>query len=418
MSTIRRYPAASIFILAHLLLGLAFASFGWDRTWKTLGFVELPPHFTDLRTVAAAPEAMALGHDPLVENPTDPLRRPMNYPRIWAYMAQYVNLDISGLTAVGVAFWLLFIASVLIIMHVSGPEWRDNRYVLLPALSSASWFPLHQGNNDLLVFFLIVVGLYAFVRSKGFSLVMVAVATMLKVYPIILFPVLLSRDNGKIANAGIVGSFAACLGFWLYNVSDLQLIRAGNTALVNHTYGFGSLHSIPKILPSYAGMLWTTNSRWELVFFVACAACAACVFLIGFIGGKKSSNRGDATVELFFIGGATLYTGTFVLGNNWDYRLIVLILCVPYIVLMPRVLRYAVMAAIVIAMNYWTFNYIGALLSNSSTKLQFLVTMFVQVGKCSLCALLLYELGQLMRRRLTADSKSRYGTTVDATVTS
>ena len=410
MSIISRHPAASIFILAHLLMGAAFASFGWDRTWISLGFVELPPYFTDLRTVAAAPEAMALGRDPLIENPTDPLGRPMNYPRIWAYLAQYVHLNLLGLTAVGIVFWLLFIASVLIVMRSSGPEWRNNRYVLLAALSSASWFPLHQGNNDLLIFFLTVVGLYAFERCKSCSLAMIAAATMLKVYPIILFPVLVSRDNGKIANAGIVGTFAACLGFWLYNVSDLQLIRAGNTALVNHTYGFGSLLSIPKILPSYEGMLWATNAKWELVFFIVCAVSAVCIFLLGFIGGNKSSRRSDATVELFFIGGATLYTGTFVLGNNWDYRLIFLILCVPYIALMPRALRYAVMAALLISMNYWTFTYIGAALSHSSSKVQFVLTMFVQLAKCSLCALLLYELGQVMRRRLTSDSESHQGT--------
>src|SRR5882757_834152 len=410
MSIISRHPAASIFILAHLLMGAAFASFGWDRTWISLGFVELPPYFTDLRTVAAAPEAMALGRDPLIENPTDPLGRPMNYPRIWAYLARYVHLNLLGLTAVGIVFWLLFIASVLIVMRSSGPEWRNNRYVLLAALSSASWFPLHQGNNDLLIFFLTVVGLYAFERCKSCSLAMIAAATMLKVYPIILFPVLVSRDNGKIANAGIVGTFAACLGFWLYNVSDLQLIRAGNTALVNHTYGFGSLLSIPKILPSYEGMLWATNAKWELVFFIVCAVSAVCIFLLGFIGGNKSSRRSDATVELFFIGGATLYTGTFVLGNNWDYRLIFLILCVPYIALMPRALRYAVMAALLISMNYWTFTYIGAALSHSSSKVQFVLTMFVQLAKCSLCALLLYELGQVMRRRLTSDSESHQGT--------
>jgi Glycosyltransferase family 87 len=407
MSIISRHPAASIFVLAHLLMGAAFATFGWDRTWISLGFVELPPYFTDLRTVAAAPEAMALGYDPLIENPTDPLRRPMNYPRIWAYMARYVHLNLPGLTAVGIAFWLLFVASVLLIIHVSGPEWRNNRYVLLAALSSASWFPLHQGNNDLLMFFLTVVSLYVFGRCKSCSLAMVAAATMLKVYPIILFPVLVSRDNGRIVNAGIIGTFAACLGFWLYNVSDLQLIRAGNTALVNHTYGFGSLHSIPKILPSYEGMLWETNGKWELVFFIVCAVCAVCIFLLGFISGNKSSRKSDATAELLFIGGATLYTGTFVLGNNWDYRLIFLILCVPYIALMPRTLRYVIMAALLISMNYWTFTYIGAALSHSSSKVQFVLTMFIQLAKCSLCALLLYELGQVMRRRLTADSESR-----------
>jgi hypothetical protein len=112
-------------------------------------------------------------------------------------------------------------------------------------------------------------------------------------------------------------------------------------------------------------------------------------------------------VELFFIGGATLYAGTFVLGNNWDYRLIFLILCVPYVALMPRTLRYAVMAALLISMNYWTFTYIGAALSHSSSKVQFVLTMFIQLAKCSLCALLLYELGQVMRRRLTAGSESR-----------
>jgi len=132
---------------------------------------------------------------------------------------------------------------------------------------------------------------------------------------------------------------------------------------------------------------------------------------LGFIRSKRLSKEIDSTAELFFIGGATLYTATFVLGNNWDYRLIFLILCAPYVVTTAQPQRYALMAATLISMNYWTFSYIAALLSNSSTKAQFIVTMFVQVGKCSLCALLLYELGQLVRRRLTTTASDRlYGT--------
>ena len=271
-----------------------------------------------------------------------------------------------------------------------------------PLCRRQAGFRWHQGNNDLLMFFLTVVGLYVFGRCKSCSLAMVAAATMLKVYPIILFPVLVSRDNGRIVNAGIVGTLAACLGFWLYNVSDLQLIRTGNSALVNHTYGLGSLHSIPRYLPSYEGMLWETNAKSELVFFIVCAVCAVCIFLLGFIGGNKSSRRSDAIVELFFIGGATIYTGIFVLGNNWDYETILShSVCTLYH-------SDASNAAICRDGGVADFNELldvqlsrcGAF--HSSSKVQFVLTMFIQLAKCSLCALLLYELGQVMRRRLTA----------------
>jgi hypothetical protein len=63
--------------------------------------------------------------------------------------------------------------------------------------------------------------------------------------------------------------------------------------------------------------------------------------------------------------GAYVYVGTFILSSNWDYRLIFLILCVPYVMSAnDRYLRILISLSLIIAFNqlplYFALGPIGA----------------------------------------------------------
>jgi hypothetical protein len=393
---------ARLFLLSHLLIVCSFGIFGWDNTWLFFDFAKPPLEapFLDLWTIRAAPEAMALGLDPLVNNPTEFTGLVMNYPRIWAHAANYVQLNDMGVMIMGTVLWLLFVISVLMLIDASGPNTRNSKYVVTLALMPASWFVLIEGNNDLLIFFLTVVCCRFFATSRIFSLFVVGLATVLKIYPIVVFPVFLHRSNGKAVNAAIVAACLLCVAYLLFQLSDLHLMRAGNTASANYAYGFGSLWSIPKILPRYEAMLWPMNKTSEFIFFLIFATGAAAIAAFGLFSRTRTKGDADPVIELFFLAGGALYIGTFILSANWDYRLVMLVLCAPYIATMPRSQRYLTLGAAVLSMNFWSVNSIGQFISGSDTRVSFILMMFVQTAKCLLLGLLSFEFGKLARRRL------------------
>jgi len=399
----RSWPAR-FFLLIHLLIICSLGVFGWENTWVFFDFGKRPlqAHFIDLWTIRAAPEAMALGLDPLVDNPTEFTQTVMNYPRIWAHAANYVQLNDMGVTIMGAAFWLLFVISVLILIEASGPDTRNSKYVVTLALMPASWYVLIEGNNDLLVLFLTVVCCRFFATSKSFSLLALMLATVLKIFPILVFPVLLHRSNGKAVNVAIVAAWLVCTAYLFSQLSDLHLIRAGNSASAQHSYGFGSLWSIPKILPRHEEMLWPINKTSEFIFFLLGAASAAAIATLGFFSQDKPESNADPAIELFFMAGAALYIGTFILSANWDYRLVMLVLCAPYMATMPRARGYLTLTAAILSMNFWSINSVGQFISGNDTRVSFILLLFVQLSKCLLLGLLSSEFGKLARRRLVS----------------
>ena len=60
-----------------------------------------------------------------------------------------------------------------------------------------------------------------------------------------------------------------------------------------------------------------------------------------------------------FLVGAYVYVGTFFLSSNWDYRLIFLMLCVPYLMsLDDRYLRSLISVSLIIAFNQLPLHFV------------------------------------------------------------
>ena len=90
----------SVFFIIYsalvILIFLSFATFGHENTLRTLwNTPTMYPFFADIRTITGVNESLSYGLDPLVSNPGDPWNRVMNYPRIWQYLAQFLNLNQS-----------------------------------------------------------------------------------------------------------------------------------------------------------------------------------------------------------------------------------------------------------------------------------------------------------------------------------
>lgn len=377
-----RLPALYLLALALLLAALQWA--GWERTWRALSIPPMTPVFADMRTVQGALASRAAGLDPQRDNVGDPWRRRMNYPRVWIRIADALGLEREARYRVAVAAGVaLFVAAAALLLHLFPSAW-----LLAALLSGAALLAMERGNNDLLVFVLVVAA--ALLPLRLLSAVLILLATVLKLYPFAAALMLLQARRlawfALTAAAGLL---------YLHGASaEIAVIREGTPVSTALSYGVPSLArwlgqrlgtDIPALALVLPLALLGLGVAWAMRAMPLEAADAT-------PGAPPVRGAGERARALF-LAGAAIYLGTFVLAANFDYRLIFLALCIPLLATLPQPrLRRVALAALLLAMNESllraAFGPFGFLLNLAAELLVFVL----------LCGVL----GRLLRERLGA----------------
>ena len=312
----RRHLYAGAYLSVMLLLLFALLHFGWTKGWAAVQVAGYPPAFADMRTVQAALASEKAGLDPMVANPTDPYQRPMNYPGIWLLIAKWLALDDeSNFIAVVGMYCALYVAATASLIWKFPSNW-----LLLVATSNAALMVLERGNNDIVIFLLAFVA-SALVSPPLIMFVIVA-ATGLKIYPLAL--VIGLRDRP--------GWFFICitllLALLIVQAADIGKLIAGTPVSTMTSFG---TKSIEGMFAFNFPLKWLGRqvNWWEiLLILVLTAVYLARRFRALIQTACLDMEKFDARL---FVSGASIYAFTFAVGSNFDYRLIFLILCVPWL---------------------------------------------------------------------------------------
>jgi hypothetical protein len=332
-----------------------FASFGYEATWRLWNIPTLTLPFGDLRVITGGAESRRQGFDPMIENPGDPWGRPLNYPRIWQSFYR-VGLTPEHTTFIGFAFIALFLTGICLILP--NASWTIIALVIAALLSPATLLGMERGNIDLLMFFIVSVAVFAANRWPAFSAIAVFGGFALKLYPLFAGAVLLRTSRSLFFRLIVVLVGAVSL-YVILTYSDFALIRAATQNGIVFSYGM-------NVFPA---SLRTGNSQAKLLSYL--------VVLLSLFFGLTALRRRDNQVEEqkgpiyldAFRAGAAIYIGTFLLGSNWDYRLIFLILTIPQLAVWVKaparhasVISILVMSAMLLSMWYLKIAwYIGGL---------------------------------------------------------
>jgi hypothetical protein len=315
-------------LIAFFLLTWAFGlSNGHVLAWKHLGVPTLSSSFFDMRNITAACESQRLGHDPLVENPRDPLNRPMNYPRIWLAPGR-LGLDQSHTVILGVSLGVLFYISILLF---SGRlSIGQGLLYAVVSCSPTALLAVERGNTDLLVFVLMAGALAAtrrWRRSGPVFHAVVLIGSLLKLFPILALAAAV-RERPRRALLAALGVAAVFGAYVAYTYGDLALI--GRTVPKTWENSYGSM-----ALLNYANAL-LGRSAVPLPFALLRAVSVAFLVVVLALAYLKASRkdlepREDACLDGFRIG-AAIYCGTFILGYSFNYRLLFLLFAMPQLV--------------------------------------------------------------------------------------
>jgi hypothetical protein len=307
--------------------------------WPWLGVPSGPSLFFDAQNVAAAAECSRLGHDPLVDNPCDPWGRAMFYPRVWLGL-RWLHLTPDDTVLFGSVVVAVFLLSLFLLLPRI--DARMGVVVSVVVCSPAIMFAVERANMDLVVFSGLALAVVVW-RRGGRSAEVVAVALVLlmaiaKLYPAVaLLAFLVSRRRTAVVSAGI--SLILFTGYLLATWSDIQTITRTATQGQEHSYGARILLS--ELYHAVNGGVWAGSPAVAqvLVLVVAGSALALTPWVWARLTRRRTTWRnlgGDDADQLAFRLGALVYVGTFLAGNNFDYRLVSVLLTLPLLLHLSR----------------------------------------------------------------------------------
>ncbi|MGB0562290.1 MAG: hypothetical protein ACPGVO_10850 [Spirulinaceae cyanobacterium] len=321
-----RWKALLAILMVVIVFGLLFVFYGYEPTWRLWNIPVMSPNFADLRGITHGADSFAQGFDPLIHNPSDLWNRPLNYPRIW-HLLYWTGLNKSHTVGLAVGVIFAFLAGVVIILpNVSNVTVS---LVILALVSPAVLLGIERANIDLLMFFIVALTIGFAQRSAVLADIGILLGTALKIFPFFGISLLVRlRKQQFIQHACII----LCLSslYVAINWSELNLISQSTPRETYLSYGMNVL---------WLGVSQNISPLLGKIIYLLSLASIAAIFLLIFFTLVQPSRFGLANQELHFNDGTlsldafrvgtSIYLGTFLIGNNWDYRLSFLIFVIP-----------------------------------------------------------------------------------------
>jgi hypothetical protein len=324
--TTRTLMCLAPWLVLGIIFFLAF-SHGWASTWHALGVPASTTAFMDLRGFPSGREVARQGGDPLIANPLDPEKRPLNYPHLLAHLLWGLGISDKNIPVFGVLFGTFYLCCISWMIYASKAV-REGWLLLIAGLSIAPLFGIEQGNTDLLIFSLVFL---AFLLRNHFSGPLVFLtATLLKIYPIAAFGVDTVRRPAKGRTVSVL-LMLVVMGVFAWRWRELDAIRHATPATFLNSYGILSLQKLIRFWVVDRGATFQQANDVGRAIAVSCWTSAVIVFVLAWI--QKPNVESDllrSRSGLLFATFAGIYLFSFFVGSNFDYRLIYLIPTLPF----------------------------------------------------------------------------------------
>lgn len=315
-------------LLIWLSILLLFKGYGYTQTWELWKIPTESPLFSDFRLIPGSAETFRMGIEPSVRNPGDPHKRKFNYPTFWRLFF-YTGITQADTIWISILMIVLFFAGVFLFpqrLRVSDAIW-----MLFIVFSPASMLLYERGNVDLIVFFLCVGIVLATDYSGYAAAALLMVGTVVKLFPFFGITVLFRESRQR-----FIWLSAGCLFVLLaymyvtwesVSVSWNLTMRGKDISYGANVFSYRYAEALSQFFSQ-----WSVDSQVAGILRIGPILLASILVFIAGIAGMREREALTASSErnlAAFRMGASIYIGTFLLGNNWDYRLAFLVLVLP-----------------------------------------------------------------------------------------
>jgi hypothetical protein len=301
---------------------------GWNATWRSFGVTPLQPEFFDMHVINDYAACAAAGVDAYAPQACNVDN--FNIPSTWLWLG-YLGVD--GTDSTYLAAIMIALAGVVLTLLVRARPWFAGVAVLAGAISPSVMMGVERGNLDLLIFAL--VGTAALIYREviatrslaAVALLMLGVA--LKLFPLFCVSLVTRLSKVSITIACIFALIGAAYLAWTFD--ELALIRRNVPTTFILSYGYKTFFlGFDHVRDEAALSPLNLADTWLPAFMVViCLACAIAVAASSVVREKGWFSIDGTVAGTAFLFGAGIYCGTYLLGSNFDYRLIFLLLCMP-----------------------------------------------------------------------------------------
>ena len=338
-----------------LLILMLFKFYGYERTWQLWKVPTETPPFFDFRLIPGSAESFQHGFEPTLRNPFDLAHRSFNYPFFWRLFF-YTGISMDDTIWIVVIMLVLFFLSVFLFPQKITP--LDAIMMLSVIFSPACMLLYERGNVDLIVFFLCALVVISTDYSPFITLIFLIFAAIVKLFPFFGITVLIRESKTK-----FIWFFLGAIGILsVYIYVTFKSVEASwNLTMRGREISYGANLIFQRYSDVFSNMFGVSADS-TLLKYGPIGFAAVLVISTGVLGSLArsplyaSSERNLAAFRM----GASIYIGTFLLGNNWDYRLAFLILTMPQISkwLINSNARYrliSIIALIMVIVSCWHF---------------------------------------------------------------
>jgi hypothetical protein len=318
--------------LAFLIICFPFVIM---QNWDALVRISLEKTFGDLRLLTSNSECYLDGITQVSNLNCDPWGRDFNYPKIWLKLATFFQVKESHTEFIGVILiLLLFFTFVLLIFLMQSKSMRTSlsekfRIVMSTVIfcSPPSFFLAERGNIETIVFLLLLLIAFLPLRFFYFSVMIWILASNLKIYPLV-SAAFMFLSPGKFRRA------LWCLGLGLFIFGFCTARQLSHLSKTSDYFPFDSYGSqiFSRMLcypQTNSGLLCNPASQ----VFLGIATLAFVWAAIQLTTSREYSrvqgifrevllNSPNSRKIMITFGSTFLFT--YLIGTNWDYRLILL----------------------------------------------------------------------------------------------
>jgi hypothetical protein len=332
MSSSRHIGSGTVVALGMVGAAVALLALGqivgWDPTWRAFGVTPLQPRFFDMHVINDYAACASKGVDAYAPHACNVDN--FNIPPTWLWLG-FLGVDgsdSSWLSAAAIAATM-----IVMLLLLQGRSWYHGVIALGAIISPSVMMGVERGNLDLLI--LALVGSAALIyderrcgRACG-AIAFLGLGIALKLFP--MFCVSLAARFSKQTFLFACATAALSLVYLHFAMNYVFLIRRNVPTTFILSYGYKTIFLGVDHIRSEAGLRPTgLADTWVPAFTAAVVLiCAAAVAINSFRNRREYCSVGISAAGTAFLFGAGIYCGTYLLGTNFIYRLIFLLLCVP-----------------------------------------------------------------------------------------
>jgi hypothetical protein len=301
---------------------------GWDQTWRAFGVTPLRPPFFDMHVINDYAACTLKGVDAYTPQACNV--DSFNIPPTWLGLGL---LGVDGSDSAWLSAVLIAAAMIVLVLLLRGRSWYHGMIALGAIISPSVMMGVERGNLDLLI--LAIVGSAALIyEEKRFGRTCGVMALLGLGIALKLFPMFCVSLAARFSRPTLI--FACVLALLSLIYLDLTMtyvfyIRRNVPTTFVLSYGYKALflgvdylRSGSDLSPTGLADTWVPAAAAALILI-----CAAAVGAISFRNQREFCFVDVSTAGTAFLFGAGIYCGTYLLGTNFIYRLMFLLLCLP-----------------------------------------------------------------------------------------